>query len=249
MICTLVMPKSWSLASESPDWMAVMSWCKAPRSVSCCWNRFPCLDRRDLNSDDVKACINTSWCSLDNVTKNHIRATKAVNKKERKKAFWASFLIRIVAGGPVFAWIGETLFLMMAMPAVSDDGAACIVLQACTVRTACWACASAGGCDSRSICSDCAYAQQRQLPPCSAKRCETNLSFCASLTAYLVASTSRTLLLQQRTPLDTAHMLLSSRHHKVPWCGPPGTSWPQCCHKLTSTKLVVSNICIWLVLS
>ena len=53
---TLVMPKSWSLASESPDWTAVMSWCKAPLSVSCCWNRFPCLDRRDLNSDDVKAC-------------------------------------------------------------------------------------------------------------------------------------------------------------------------------------------------
>ena len=45
---------------------------------------------------------------------------------------WASFLIRVVAAGLVFAWLGKTLFLIMAMAAVSDDGAACMLLQTCT---------------------------------------------------------------------------------------------------------------------
>ncbi len=39
----------------------------------------------------------------------------------------------IVAACPVFASTGKTVFTMMSLAAVSDDEAACITMQACTV--------------------------------------------------------------------------------------------------------------------
>ena len=68
------------------------------------------------------------------------------------------------AGSACLAWTGETSTLMMSKPAA---------LHQDVPGTTCWAFASFAGCDSYSNCSDCAYAQQRHLPPWRAKRCKT----------------------------------------------------------------------------